>query len=665
MDRFVGKRLDGRYEIKEIIGIGGMAVVYKAYDNIEDRIVAIKILKEEFATNDEFLRRFKNESKAIAVLSHPNIVKVFDVSFGEIFQYIVMEYIEGITLKTFIERQGSLPWNDALNFTTQILRGLQHAHDKGIVHRDIKPQNIMVLSDGTIKVTDFGIARFARNEHKTITDKAIGSVHYISPEQARGDNTDEKADMYSVGVMLYEMLTGKLPFEADSAVSVAIMQLQSEPKLPTLLNPSIPKGVEQITMKAMKKDANLRYSSAAEMLRDLERIKKDPELEFETPIFIDDSPTKFVNKSDTEDFVDFNKKDKKEDKPSQKTPLVPILTGVACVFGAFLLIVLLIFGLNFLFGEPPKSFECPDFVGKKYEDIEKSDDYTIELVQSHSPNEEYGVVYKQSPTAGTPIKKGRVIKVYVSLGQKTIKVPDIVNFDISKATSVLKTEGLEYEIVERPDENVAANTVIETSPAADSNVNVGTKITIYVSTGAPTVYVDLPNVTNLSLEDAKRLIERNGLTVGTIDIVESEPNMKDMVISQDPKPTSSNKQVGKGTAINLKVGSGEKTNKFTLKITLPNDYIHQYGTLSYWLNDGSTKGGTSKEVDFWGGNSYSFNITTKKEKLTVLVKLCGKNKDTYDNYLTLEINCKTGQVTKTTKHEYPKKEESNNANGNN
>ena len=226
MDKFVGKRLDGRYEIKEIIGVGGMAVVYKAYDNQENRTVAVKILKEEFISNEEFVRRFKNESKAIAMLSHPNIVKVYDVSFGDLIQYIVMEYIDGITLKEYIEHEGSLRWKDAVHFTIQILKGLQHAHDKGIVHRDVKPQNIMVLPDGTIKVTDFGIARFARSEQRTITDKAIGSVHYISPEQARGERTDEKTDIYSVGVILYEMLTGQLPFQAENAVSVAIMQLQ-------------------------------------------------------------------------------------------------------------------------------------------------------------------------------------------------------------------------------------------------------------------------------------------------------------------------------------------------------------------------------------------------------------------------------------------------------
>ena len=240
MENYCGKRLDGRYEIREIIGVGGMAVVYKAYDNIDDRIVAVKILKGEFLANEEFRRRFKNESKAIAVLSHPNIVKVYDVSFGDRLQYIVMEYVEGITLKEYIEQQKVINWKEAVHFVSQILLALQHAHDKGIVHRDIKPQNIMLLQDGTIKVTDFGIARFSRGDTRTMTEDAIGSVHYISPEQARGELTDDKADIYSVGVVMYEMLTGQLPFQSDNAVSIAIMQLQQEAKPPREINPEIP-----------------------------------------------------------------------------------------------------------------------------------------------------------------------------------------------------------------------------------------------------------------------------------------------------------------------------------------------------------------------------------------------------------------------------------------
>ena len=282
------------YEVQEIIGVGGMSVVYKAYDNIDDRIVAVKILKDEFLANEEFRRRFKNESKAIAVLSHPNIVKVFDVSYGDKLQYIVMEYVEGITLKEYIEQQGVINQKEAVYFVMQLLRALQHAHDKGVVHRDIKPQNIMLLENGMIKVTDFGIARFSRSETRTLSDSTIGSVHYISPEQARGDVTDDKADLYSVGVMFYEMLTGKLPFTADSSVSVAIMQLQNDPEPPTKINPSIPAGLEQIIMHAMKKNVNDRYQSAAEMILDLEEFKRNPSVQFNYSYFVEQKKNDFA-----------------------------------------------------------------------------------------------------------------------------------------------------------------------------------------------------------------------------------------------------------------------------------------------------------------------------------------------------------------------------------
>ena len=281
LDKNIGKKLDGRYEITELIGIGGMADVYKAVDLADDRTVAVKILKNEYADNDDFVRRFRNESKAIAVLSHPNIVKIYDVGFSDKIQFIVMEYIDGITLKEFMEQQGVLKWKDSVHFIIQILRALQHAHDRGIVHRDIKPQNIMLFPDGTIKVMDFGIARFAREEGKTISDKAIGSVHYISPEQARGDITDEKSDIYSVGVMLYEMLTGVKPFDADTPIAVALMHMQNNARPPRTVNNTIPEGLEAIVLRAMQRDAAKRYQSASEMIKDIEEFKQNPSIVFE------------------------------------------------------------------------------------------------------------------------------------------------------------------------------------------------------------------------------------------------------------------------------------------------------------------------------------------------------------------------------------------------
>ena len=280
MDNYIGKRLDGRYEITELIGQGGMANVYQATDVLDNRIVAVKILKREFSESDEFLRRFRNESKAIAVLSHPNIVKIYDMGFSEKLQYIVMEYIDGITLKEYIDSERVLNWKDAVHFIIQILRALQHAHNRGIVHRDIKPQNIMLLTDGTIKVMDFGIAKFAREESMTATDQAIGTVHYISPEQARGDVTDEKSDIYSVGVMFYEMLTGQKPFDTDNPVSIAVMHIKNIPVRPRDINPNIPSGLEEIIMHAMEKDAENRYQTASDMIRDIEAFKQNNQIIF-------------------------------------------------------------------------------------------------------------------------------------------------------------------------------------------------------------------------------------------------------------------------------------------------------------------------------------------------------------------------------------------------
>ena len=297
MDNLIGKRLDGRYSIESLVGVGGMANVYRGTDLKTGNQIAVKVLKDEFLDNEELVRRFKNESKAISILSHPNIVKVYDVSVTDKLQYIVMEYVDGITLKEYLkQRGGALTWKETVHFATQILSALQHAHSKGIIHRDVKPQNIMLLADGSIKMMDFGIARFSRAQSQTVSDKAIGSVHYISPEQAKGDHTDARTDIYSVGVMMYEMLSGRLPFDGTGAVSIAIMQISEKPKPLAEVAPNIPVGLRQITEKAMEKDPADRYQSAQEMLDAIAAFRRDPSISFEYEYNTQDNPDKTINR---------------------------------------------------------------------------------------------------------------------------------------------------------------------------------------------------------------------------------------------------------------------------------------------------------------------------------------------------------------------------------
>lgn len=652
MDKYVGKRLDGRYEIQEIIGVGGMAVVYKAHDNVENRTVAIKILKDEFVTNEEFIRRFKNESKAIAVLSHPNIVKVYDVSFGDLIQYIVMEYIDGITLKEFIERQGSLKWKDAVYFTVQILKGLQHAHDKGIVHRDVKPQNIMVLSDGTIKVADFGIARFARNEQRTITDKAIGSVHYISPEQARGEKTDEKADIYSVGVMLYEMLTGRLPFEAESAVSVAIMQLQRDPELPTAINPSIPLGLEQITMHAMQKNPERRYQSASEMLCDLEQLKKDPDATFDYTYFVDNSPTKFVDTlmSSTPASAVETEDDGNEEEQKEKNNMIPILAGIASALIIAIIILAIIF-VPKLFKGTGKEIECPNFVGMTIDEVKDNEHYqSFEIEWENKANENYdvGIVCEQSQSAGKKLKKGAVITLYVSTGKTNIKIPDVYGKTESYAVSELKSKNFTTVVKAVADDEVEEGLVIKTEPARTTVVAEGSEVTVYVSTGKATKMLDVPNVVGLTQEKAQSDIEKLGLTVEieTRDLTSNDKEYpKGYVIAQSPDANSSEK-VPEGTVIKIYVSSGVVNYTYSPAVAIRSDFVdfEKTGYVSLWA-DGKMIS-ESEKLDFSEKSSYTFKEmtgTAKEIKYTVKVRF-GTDEEYY-TYATVNVDASKDKTT--------------------
>lgn len=605
MDKYVGKRLDGRYEIKEVIGVGGMAYVYKAYDSIDDRTVAVKILRDEYLANEEFTRRFKNESKAIAILSHPNIVKVYDVSFGERLQYIVMEYIDGITLKEYIEQQQDIKWKEAVHFTVQILRALQHAHDKGIVHRDIKPQNIMLLPDGTIKVTDFGIARFSRNEIRatSATDKAIGSVHYISPEQARGDITDEKADIYSTGVMLYEMLTGRLPFEADSAVSVAIMQLQSEPKLPREINPSIPEGLEEITIKAMQKDPAKRYQSAAEMLYDIDEFKRNPSIHFEYKYFVDETPTRFVEaitkvKGETaleetpEEADELAEEGAEEEKKGP--PVLPILAAIA---GAFVVVGLIFVAIIFIFGlvDPGKeNIEVENFVGKTLEEVTNNEEYA-KLYKFNPPEQEYsneydkGVICKQNPKPGTSKKIKVEITLTVSMGKRTVQIPEVQeNEHKDVVVSRITAAGFVPQLTQMTSDTVAKDRVVKTVPAFPDQAEEGSVVVIYVSTGEEEPEpISVPNVINLGLEDAKTQLRNAGFIVNAPAVkYVNDKSPKGTVLQQSLEKGSMQKP---GTECVLTVSSGFQDVEITVPLpdtTTPVDVqVYVNGKLNSSLSD--------------------------------------------------------------------------------
>ena len=587
MENYVGKRLDGRYEVQEIIGVGGMSVVYKAYDNVDDRIVAVKILKDEFADDAEFVRRFKNESKAIAVLSHPNIVKVYDVSFGEKLKYIVMEYMDGITLKEYIQKQKVITWNDAVFFTTQILKALQHAHDKGIVHRDIKPQNIILLPTGNIKVADFGIARFSRNETKTLTENAIGSVHYISPEQAKGELTDERADIYSLGVVLYEMLAGKLPFEADSAVSVALMQLQKDPERLTAINPDIPLGLEQICFHAMQKNPQDRYQTATEMLLDLEEIIRNPKATFDYTYFVDQEPTRYVFKEDNlsinnpnEESLDENTEDNVADPKQKKKIITAVVIGVVLLIAAIVgVIVWMTQGVN------TETRKLENFIGQSYDDLISSGSFDYEFIAEYEQSDDKpsGTILSQSPSAGEKVIKGAKVTLVVAKTVDDIPLPNCYDVEVERAKTILQKNNLtNIKIKEVSSENVEPGFVVYTDPKASSIVSANREIILYVSTGPSTTTIEtltVPDVTGLSQSDAKAFLKKAGFSNVTFETADSTVK-KDIVISQSP---SSGASVKANSPIKVTLSTGFTTTaapdeySVNIKVILPKCRVKNKG----------------------------------------------------------------------------------------
>ncbi|MEG2436107.1 MAG: Stk1 family PASTA domain-containing Ser/Thr kinase [Ruthenibacterium sp.] len=595
MDNFIDKRLDGRYQIKEMIGSGGMANVYKALDLKENRLVAVKILREDCMDNEDLVRRFKNESKAISVLNHPNIVKVYDVSVSDKLQFIVMEYVDGITLKDYMEyRKEPLTYKETLHFITQTLLALQHAHQKGIVHRDIKPQNIMLLADGNIKVMDFGIARFSRSENQTMTDKAIGSVHYISPEQAKGDVTDSKADIYSVGVMMYEMLSGRLPFESDNAVSVAIKQISDTPTPIRTINSAVPEALAAITEKAMAKEPRERYQSAGAMLSDIEVFKRNPSVKFEYQYMTDTSPTRYLDKvvnktaqkrptqparthtpaanRPTRASVPASSQNKSRSTAARSTSgqtnsksavkrhyTLPILAGMTAAFalGATLL-VFLIFRMtpNSIFTKR-EDVDLPSFVGMSMDEIKQNSDYmkgfTIHFEEIYKEDKEVGKVYDQTPKAPKKVKEGSNITLRVSKGVEMVFVPDITGMDKETGLAKLKEVGLGVMLKPTVTADIPIGKIIKTDSAAGVQVSSGTVIYVYVSQEEKDTKTTVPNCIDLpNKEAAQALLSKSNLNVGGVkEVVNALP--AGQIVGQNPAPGS---PATIGGSVYLEISSG-------------------------------------------------------------------------------------------------------------
>ena len=577
MENYIGKRLSGRYELLKLIGSGGMANVFEAKDLLEDKIVAIKVLKEEYLTNDEFVRRFRNESKVIAVLDHPNIVKVYDVNFTGAEQYIVMEYIDGITLKQYITHQGHLRWKDSVHFVTQILRALSHAHERGVIHRDIKSQNIMLLRDGTIKVMDFGIARFAREDIRTMDDKAIGSVHYISPEQACGEESDEKSDIYSVGVLLYEMLTGRVPFDGETPEQVAMKHIHQKPIPISKLQPDVPTGLCEIVEKAMQKDKNLRYRSAAEMLAAIDAFKQNPSIVFEYK-YMPDEPesvkySRSVSAIQAEENAPRKKKapvEEEEEIIIKRSPTILILTGIAaaCVITA----VLVLLGF-FYWGRDEKvaDIPMPNLVGMYLDDVRKQDDYKnfqFQIVENELSEYPKGQIYEQSVTPGVMVKVNRKIKIKLSAGIQVLEVPNLTGSYVGDAEDTLSKLGLDHIVRTQEDDSVEADRVIKTDPPAGQQVEQGSQVVLYVSRAKASATVKVPKVIGYSLESATEKLTALGFEITTEETDSEEA--PGTVLDQ----TLANEYAKKGETINLIVSNGSGYFKeISLTVVFPEDAV--------------------------------------------------------------------------------------------
>jgi len=537
----IGTVLNERYKLTDLCGIGGMAVVFRAEDLQTGKEVAIKILNDDNSSDEKAVRRFVNESKAVAMLSHENIVNIYDVTFDDPLKYIVMELVEGVTLKDYLEKKGKLPVDEALSYTAQILSGLEHAHGMGIIHRDMKPQNILLLPDGSIKITDFGIAKLPTADTITMSDKAMGTVHYISPEQASGEPTDARTDIYSVGVMLYEMVTGKLPFNGDTPLAVAMMQVNNEPTDPSKYAPELPKGVVQIILKAMRKDPDDRFRSAKSMLRAVTIVKSSPDVVFEEKkknraVEKVDETKPEEKKTGAVGFVREKNDKAKETAPKKpikikkaKRTMFPIIFGVCAAFLIVLLVSALIVGMSFLKNQTKDlsiTVTIPQLVGEKFtQDLSSSlSSGNIRVAGTEyrfSSDYPENTIISQTPAAGTRRKLANDtlfcdVTLVISQGKQKVTMPDVTVTEYRTARIKLTNLGLNVQIVKKYDDAILDGYVISASVPAGTEISSGDTVTIYVSEGQQIKYAKMVNVLGMDYSDAKRTIENAGFVVGRI-----------------------------------------------------------------------------------------------------------------------------------------------------
>ena len=562
MENILGTKLADRYLIEELVGVGGMCNVYRAFDAEALQTVAVKMLRDEYAADEEYLRRFRNESRAINALSHPTIVKIYDVVLDAPNPYLVMEYVSGITLKEYIDRKKPLPGRTAANIAGLVLTALQCAHENGIVHRDVKPQNIMVTEKGEVKVMDFGIARFAMSQSHTIDGNAIGSVHYISPEQALGGAVDQRTDIYSVGVILFEMLCGRLPFDGESPVSVALQQVEQNPKALRSLNPSVPVGLEQITLHAMAKNPDDRYADCGEMIADLRRWLADPKTTF--PAYVA-TPVKkaaeFVrNKVPKKTGADTPKPAgrRKKLKDRLTTPLSRLFAVTCGVVVASVLFVFVMFQIYQPF-QKVEDITLPNLVGVDYTAATAGSAYPdirIEL-ESEDFNTEYeaGQIYRQSPSAGKSVKKGSTVQVWVSAGGQMIPIPTFTNQEATAVYAKLVSLGLKYSTTEIASDTIAEGSVVRTSPEAGQSAPAGSTVVVYVSTGSNKERVQVPEVLGYPEEVAVQTLKDAQFEVAVTYQV-SDYQYDGLVMSQSPASPS---MVPIGSKVTIVVGTVDES----------------------------------------------------------------------------------------------------------